>query len=711
MIQFTRLILRHRLLVVCGWLALVVAGAATAGLTTSRLSTSFTFPGQDGYRTNLQIAQQYQTGGSGTPVVVLLQLPTGASMHDSATAAKVGAAFDAARTTGPVRIVDFATTGDPTFVLADGGASYGLIFTPPDPRLPDPAPGLAATVEHSAPAGAHAEATGFAQLAAAGTSSGGVGVVAETLIGGIGALVVLAIMFASFLAVLPLLIAVVSIMTTFLGVLGLTGLTDVSFIAEFLISLIGLGVAIDYSLLLVTRWREERAKGTEARRAVEVAMASAGKAVLLSGVTVAVGLASLVLVPVPFLRSLGFSGVLIPLVSVTAALTLLPIVLYTCGDRLDWPHRRTQTMPSRSWTWWARAILRRRWIAATSGAIILGLLVVPFLGMHIGEVATASLSGTGPVRVALDDLQHNGAGTGVLTPIEVLVRPEAATTVRDQAAALPGVRAALTGTTPDFHRGDTAIVDVLPAAEAGSAQGAHTLDTVIAATKSNPDVLGVGGTGALDRDFNRAVYGHFPLILTALSLATFLILIIMFRSILLPAKAVVFNVLSLAAAYGILTLIWQDGVGSRQLWGVPATGAITIWVPFIIFAFLFGLSMDYEVFILSRIREEYRRTGDTDTAIVEGLGRTGGLITGAALILFLAFLSLSTAPATEVKMVGTALGAGILLDATIIRALLLPAVLSLLGRAAWWMPHRRPQQRPPGPSPTPVMTTSRPGRP
>jgi RND superfamily putative drug exporter len=174
-----------------------------------------------------------------------------------------------------------------------------------------------------------------------------------------------------------------------------------------------------------------------------------------------------------------------------------------------------------------------------------------------------------------------------------------------------------------------------------------------------------------------------------LSVLTFLLLTVVFRSVLLAAKAVVFNLASLGAAYGILTLLWQRGLGSQALFGVSRTGAITVWVPLIIFAFLFGLSMDYEVFLLSRIREEYGRLGCTDAAIVEGLARTGKLITGAALILFLAFLSLATAPATEVKMVGTALGAGILLDATIVRALLVPTVVSLLGRAAWWVPGRR----------------------
>jgi RND superfamily putative drug exporter len=216
-----------------------------------------------------------------------------------------------------------------------------------------------------------------------------------------------------------------------------------------------------------------------------------------------------------------------------------------------------------------------------------------------------------------------------------------------------------------------------------------------------PGVVGVAGVGAVQVDYARAVFGPFPLMPAVSAVLTFLLLAPAFRSLPLPAKAVRFNLISLAATFGAITWFWQYGHDSSALFGIAPTGAITFWAPLMIFAFLFGLSMDYEVFILSRVRQEYETTGCTHAAIVERLGRTGRLVTSAALILFLAFASLASAPDTDIKVLATALGFGILLDATIIRALLLPALVSLFGRCTWWlppaaarMPGRRPQTLP-----------------
>jgi RND superfamily putative drug exporter len=196
----------------------------------------------------------------------------------------------------------------------------------------------------------------------------------------------------------------------------------------------------------------------------------------------------------------------------------------------------------------------------------------------------------------------------------------------------------------------------------------------------------VGGSGPLDADFIDAVYGSFPLLIAIISVLTFLLLARAFRSLLLPLKAIVLNILSIGAAWGIMEIVWQQGHGSDEIWGIAATGSISSWIPFIVFAFLYGLSMDYEVFILSRIREEYDKTHDTDEAIVYGLGRTGRLVTSAALILFLAFAALASGPETDVKVLATGLAAGILLDATVVRGVLVPALVSLFGRWNWWMP-------------------------
>jgi putative drug exporter of the RND superfamily len=202
---------------------------------------------------------------------------------------------------------------------------------------------------------------------------------------------------------------------------------------------------------------------------------------------------------------------------------------------------------------------------------------------------------------------------------------------------------------------------------------------------SAPEAV-VGGIDAQNRDFISAVYGSFPLMIALIAVLGFVLLARVFRSLLLPAKAIALNILSIAAAWGALTLIWQKGYGSDAVWGIPAIGSIPSWLPVLVFAFLFGLSMDYEVFILTRMREEYDATGSTGTAVVRGIGRTGRLVTSAALILFLGFVAMSTAPGTEVKVMATGFGAGIILDATIIRALLVPAAVSLFGRWNWSFP-------------------------
>jgi len=226
----------------------------------------------------------------------------------------------------------------------------------------------------------------------------------------------------------------------------------------------------------------------------------------------------------------------------------------------------------------------------------------------------------------------------------------------------------------------------VPVPDSGSPEGGDTLDGVRDTAHSvGPDVQ-VGGQPAANQDFIDAVYGSFPLMIALITVTTFILLARAFRSLLLPLKAILLNVLSVAAAWGVLVLVWQQGYGSEAIWGIEATGSIQSWMPLIIFAFLFGLSMDYEVFILSRMREEYDRTGSTEVAVVQGIGRTGRLVTSAALILFLAFTSMASGPETDVKMFATGLAAGILLDATVIRALIVPAVIALMGRWNWWLP-------------------------
>ena len=282
-------------------------------------------------------------------------------------------------------------------------------------------------------------------------------------------------------------------------------------------------------------------------------------------------------------------------------------------------------------------------------------------------------------------LEQAGIGEGALLPHEILVGggtdPER---VAAEVRSAEGIHGAVAP--QSWTSGETAIVEAIPVPDSGTEEGGETLTAVRdAAHAAGPDVR-VGGQPASNADFIDAVYGSFPLMIALITITTFILLARAFRSLLLPAKAIVLNVLSIAAAWGVLVLVWQLGYGSEAIWDIQATGSIPSWMPLMVFAFLFGLSMDYEVFILSRMREEYDRTGSTETAVVQGIGRTGRLVTSAALILFLSFVSMGSGPETDVKMMATGLAAGILLDATVIRALIVPAVISLMGRWNWWLP-------------------------
>jgi putative drug exporter of the RND superfamily len=685
--RLSRFLLRHRLAVGLFWLAVLVVGMASAGSVSGRLSTDFALPGAKSYEADQAILRLYGNGAQARPLVPVVTLPAGTTVDSPGVRAALEGAFTAVARDPRVRVVSWASTGDRAFVSADGRTTFGLVFPPPTgPNGPSLGPAVGAAMRGALPPGAELRVTGFDELSA-GDGGDGTGVLTETLLGGLGALAVLAFVFGSLLALVPLLIAAVSILATFLVILGLTTFTDVNFIVQFLVALIGLGVAIDYSLLLVTRWREEIAHGHSPIDAVHLAMASAGRAVVFSGVTVAVGLLALVLLPVPFLRSVGVGGMLIPLVSVLVSITLLPVLLSVAGRRLDWPRLRSENLASRGWTAWGRGVVRARWAAALGAGAVLIALGAAALGINVGYARADTLATSGPAAEGLSWLHRAGVPDGVLSPIEVLVPagidPAAAAT---RLAGVPGVRDAIAPGGPAWQRQGTALVTVLPSDEPSTGSGQQVVTEVRDTVAAELPGAQVGGAGASLIDGLHAIYGNFPLMLAVIAIVTFVLLARAFRSLLLPAKAVLLNLISVGATYGVLVLVWQRGYGSDAIWGIPATGAITFWVPLMTFAFLYGLSMDYEVFILARMREEYDRSGSTDTAITGGLGRTGRLVTSAALILFLSFVSLASAPGTDIKIMATALGAGILLDATIVRALLVPALVSLFGRWNWWLP-------------------------
>jgi RND superfamily putative drug exporter len=376
---------------------------------------------------------------------------------------------------------------------------------------------------------------------------------------------------------------------------------------------------------------------------------------------------------------------LIPAVSVLASLTLLPALLATLGHRID----RLPVMPRRligregtGWTRWARLVLRRPRTAAAVGLAIVGTLAALATQLHPTEAPLSKFPGSGTAIAARDQLANAGITPGVMKPIDVLVRNgENADAVAAKLRNLPGIE----GAQVIAHNGPNAFVEAFPAIDGAAPGIQRIIDSANAALADTS--ASVTGLAAIDRDFVHALSGRLPYVLALVLILTFILLVRAFRSIVLPLKAVALNLVSLAAAFGVVVLVFQQGHGSG-LWDVTATESVTPWIPVMIFAFLFGLSMDYEVFMLSRMREAYDETGSTSKAVELGLARTGKLVTSAALILGFAFLVLSTSPGYEIKPLAIGLAAGIIIDATVIRALLVPALMRLLGRANWWLPAR-----------------------
>ena len=690
--SITRLALRHRRLVAIAWITLTIVGVLTVSSATSGLSHGFNTPGTAGYEANAHMLQRFGIDGNEQPTVAVLHLPAGAGMGTAAGQATAARTFAAAHRAGHLAVADYANTHNPKLISSDGQTTWALIDMP-NPDMPlgsGVIDRIAPTLRAAAPAGVSVSVTGFEQLQSAGGGGGGPSVLIETVIGAIGALAVLLFVYGSAIAIVPLLIAIPSILTTFLLVLGLEQAISVNFLVEYLVALMGLGVAIDYSLLLTTRWREERQAGRSNEDAILAAGPTAGRAVVLSGTIVAVGLLSLVLLPVPFLRSIGLGGMLIPLVAIAASITLLPVILATWGPALDRRGVRSGSSTfSRRWASWGQFVVRRRWVAGVLGLAIVLALAAPALSMNTGQPRANSLGGTGQPARTLHVLERAGVPSAVVFPIQVLTHggPAGAQRAATIAGATPGVYAVLAPRTSSFRQGQDSLISVIPTAEGNTSAGTATVARLRTALARVPGRVEVGGNTAQNVDFNSAVYGNFPLMLAVIAFVTFLLLARAFRSVVLAVKAVLVNLVSLGATFGFLVLFWQDGHGSNLIYGVPATGSIRNWIPIVTFAFLFGISMDYEVFILARMREEYDRTGSTRQAVVGSLAHTGRLVTCASLILAISFASLTTNPDIVVQMIASGLAVGVLIDALIVRTLLVPALVAIMGRWNWWMPN------------------------
>ncbi|MEU9300277.1 MMPL family transporter [Streptomyces sp. NPDC048269] len=513
-------------------------------------------------------------------------------------------------------------------------------------------------------------------------------------------LVLLILVFGSSVAaLLPLGVGIVAILGTNAVLRGLTEFTDVSVFAQNLTTALGLGLAIDYALFIVRRFREELAAGRDPVAAVGATLRTAGRTVLFSALTVAVSLSAMLFFPMYFLRSFAYAGVAVVLLAAGAALILLPAALVLLGERVNSLDLRrlwrrgpaadaaadATAEPGRGWGRAAALVMRRApvfAVATTAGLLLLGL---PFLGVKFGTVDDRQLPKTAESHVVQQQIRDDFPGSpggGLTVLAEGAAGPAELAAYRDRLALLPGV----VRVDGPVSSGAGARYAYFSVTAEGEAVGPQAQDLVGEVRKVDAGFrTSVTGQAARLVDAQKAIAGSVPAALALVVLATLLLVFLLTGSLLIPVQAVLLNALSLTAMFGAVVWVFQEGHLSGLL-SFTSTGDIETTLPVLMFCIAFGLSMDYGVFLISRIKEEHDRTGDHEGAVRTGLARTGGLITAAAVILAVVMVAIGTSRVTNTKMLGLGIALAVLMDAMVVRSLLVPAVMKLTGKATWWAP-------------------------
>jgi len=533
-------------------------------------------------------------------------------------------------------------------------------------------------------------------------------------------LVALIVVFGAVVAgLLPLAVGIVAVLGTFVILTVLSAFTEVSVFALNLTTGLGLGLAIDYSLFMVSRYREELAAGHDRDVALSHTMQTAGRTVAFSAGTVTLSMLALLVFPVPYLRSFAFAGVAVVALAGVAAIIVLPAVMAALGANIDKGRlfkRQAKDPETGFWHNQAWRVMRRPWLYAITVSLFLMLLAVPFFRLESGQVDDRVLPEDVSSRSAAEDIRNNFASSeaGALSVLLDAADPEADADAIDAyaraLAAIDGVERvdAVTGYYgegirelgveegfvagndlsverfgPDAGSGAGTWLSVVPAVEPLSPEGEDLVEEV--RSLEAPGGSAVAGPSAQLVDSKSAVSSKLPIALGLIALSTFVLLFFMTGSLLVPAKALVLNVLSLTATFGGMVWVFQEGHGADLL-GFTATGTIDTFTPVLMFCIAFGLSMDYEVFLISRIKEEYDLHRDNERAVAVGLQQTGGIVTAAAILLAIVFLGIATSSVSVVKLFGLGLAMAVLVDAFLIRATLVPAFMRLAGRANWWAP-------------------------
>ncbi len=732
--RWTRAVLRYRLVVLSCWLAVLVVGVWSSTRLPELLSISFAVPGTDSERARAILARNF---GERTDGVFTVVFPVRRA-SDRALRARLRHRLALAAPTVP--------TGHAGALRDGGGVLYADIATTLDLQH---AKGYTGALRRAlrAPGGPPAYVTGqpaiqhdLDPIFSSDLRRG------ESIALPIALVVLLAVFGLSLAVAIPFLFAACTIAATLAAVYAVAHVLPMVTYVTNLVELIGLGLAIDYSLLIVYRFREELVRGLPTDEAILRTMATAGRAVVSSGAAVAIGLALLLFMPVPFVRSMGVGGLLIPLASIAAALTLQPALLSLFGrrgvrraavaafvrSRLRMPLPvlpGTKDVDRGFWARLARSIMRRPVVYLALGAALLLAAAAPAFFLRL---TPGSISGipSFPESVRGYTLLREGVGPGAVTPTQVVVdaggpgrargRPIQAALDRlgDQLVDDPEAYVIASGRKAPYvdSSGRYARVIVAGRHEYGdepTRSFVRRLRRQLVPAAGFPDGVRVyaGGAPPQGVDFLERAYGAFPWLVLAVLVLTYVVLVRAFRSLVLPLKAVLLNLLTVTAVYGLLVVVFRWGVGAELL-GLYQRDQVEGWIPIFLFATLFGLSMDYEVFLVTRMRESWDHVPDNARAVAHGLERMGRIVTAAAAIMIAAFSGFIAGRVAGLQQFGVGLMLAVLIDATLVRALLVPSVMAVLGRYNWWLPTRvarlarvGPSQLPESPRPAPRTTT------
>ena len=698
MARLTRTMIRFRWLVIAGWLAvLAVSLIAMSGLS-DLLTNRFSLPGTDAARAEKILGEQFGQKSTGSFSLVVKGKPGSARRL---VLPVEHAAMRAAEELPTGRVASVQPVADDVvsaLIVSD--------LEPADAKLH--------TDEMREAAGSIPDATVYVTGQSAIEHDLDPVFANDLKVGELYiaipiALAILVFVFGTAAFLLPFVFALFAIPAT-LGIIWIfANVMELTTYLQNMVMLIGLGIAIDYSLLVVYRYREELKRGGSKTDAIVRTMDTAGRAVVFSGTAVAIGLALMLAMPLPFMRGFGLGGLFIPIVSIVAAVTLLPVLLYLLGAKLD----RVRLVPARIlrrredeernlWVRLSRAIMRRPVVFAAGSAALLVAASLPVLTLELGPGSNKGIPQDLEAVRGLNVLSA-AVGEGATAPTEIVVdgkeparvvTPDVQAAVRRLARSLrqdAEVGGVVMGKGVDFSdsTGQYLHFQVVGKHEYGSPESQDFVarlrnDLVPAAGFPDDVAVYAGGGPPSGVDFLDLTYGAFPWLVLAVLLLTYVLLIRAFRSLVLPLKAILMNLLSIGAAYGLLVVVFKWGAGEWA--GLIAFDQVEGWIPVMLFAMLFGLSMDYEVFLVSRMREEWDARGDNERAVSEGLAKTGRIVTAAGIVMFAAFSGFVAGSVVGLQQFGFGLAAAILIDVTIVRALLVPSLMKLLGRWNWWLP-------------------------